>query len=70
MLSQCYSSLGISTIFKKGEKKKKTDFPPTGQNESHGLRVQYMLGLQGHNKSDYSKVDNGNAGAEQLKVTS
>ena len=69
MLSQCYSSLGISTIFKKGEKKK-TDFPPTGQNESHGLCVQNMLGLQGHNKSDYSKVDNGNAGAEQLRVTS
>lgn len=54
-------------ILKRG---KKNDFPPTGQSESHGLHVQYMLSLQGHNKSDYSKVDNGNAGAEQLKVTS
>ena len=54
--------------FKKGGKN--PDFPPTGQSESHGLHVQYMLGLQGHDKSDYSKVDNGNAGAEQLRITS
>ena len=69
MLSQCYSSLGDSTIFKKGWGGN-PDFPPTGQSESQGLHVQYMLGLRGHNKSDYSKVDNGNAGAEQLRITS